>query len=96
LRHPSDKAWKHFDNVYPDFATNPQHIRLGLCFVGFTPYVQASTSPYSFWPIFMTPYDLPPEMCMTKSYMFLTCLIPGPTNPTKKIDVYLQSPIDDL
>jgi len=35
-------------------------------------------------------------MCMTKPYMFLTCLIPGPTNPTKKIDVYLQPLIDDL
>jgi len=40
LRHPSDgKAWKHFDNVYLDFAANPQHIRLGLCSDGFTPYV---------------------------------------------------------
>ena len=35
-------------------------------------------------------------MCMTKPYMFLTCLIPGPSNPTKKIDVYLQPLIDDL
>jgi len=33
---------------------------------------------------------------MTKPYMFLTCLIPGSTNPTKKIDVYLQPLIDDL
>jgi len=28
--------------------------------------------------------------------MFLSCLIPGPTNLTKKIDVYLQPLIDDL
>jgi len=58
--------------------------------------VQASASPYSYWPVFLTPYNLPPEMCMTKPYMFLTCLIPGPTNPTKKTDVYLQPLIDDL
>jgi len=65
LRHPSDgKAWKHFDNVYPDFAAKPRHIRLGLCSDGFTQYVQASASPYSCWPKFLTPY------------MFLTCLIP--------------------
>jgi len=35
-------------------------------------------------------------MCMTKPYIFLTCLISSPTNPTKKIDVYLQPLIDDL
>ena len=71
-------------------------MRLGLSSDGFTPYVQPSTSPYSCWPVFLTPYNLPPEMCMTKPYMFLTCLIPGPSNPTKKIDVYFQPLIDDL
>jgi len=35
-------------------------------------------------------------MCMTKPYMFLSCLVPGPTNPTKKVDVYLQPLINDL
>jgi len=97
LRHPCDgEAWKHFDKIYPDFACDPRHVRLGLCSDGFTPYVQASTSPYSCWPVFITPYNLPPEMCMTKPYMFLTCLIPGPNNPTKQIDVYSQPLIDDL
>ena len=97
LRHPSDgQAWKHFDNVYPDFASEPRNVRLGLCADGFTPYIQASSSPYSCWPVIVTPYNLPPEMCMTKPYMFLTCLIPGPSNPKAKIDVYLQPLIDDL
>ena len=35
-------------------------------------------------------------MCMTKPYMFLTCLIPGPSNPKASIDVYLEPLIDDL
>ncbi|CAJ2636394.1 unnamed protein product, partial [Trifolium pratense] len=61
LRHPSDgKAWKHFDDVYPDFAREPRNVRLGLCADGFTPYIQASASPYSCWPIIVTPYNLPP------------------------------------
>jgi hypothetical protein len=97
LRHPSDgKAWKHFDDVYPDFAMEPRNVRLGLCADGFTPYIQVSASPYSCWPVIVTPYNLPPEMCMTKPYLFLTCLIPGPKNPKEKIDVYLQPLIDDL
>ncbi|KAK2429708.1 hypothetical protein QL285_028127 [Trifolium repens] len=97
LRHPSDgEAWKHFNRVHPDFAADPRNVRLGLCSDGFTPYIQASASPYSCWPVIVTPYNLPPEMCMSKPYMFLACLIPGPSNPKAGIDVYLQPLIDDL
>ncbi|CAL5192329.1 unnamed protein product [Lathyrus oleraceus] len=97
MRHPSDgAAWKHFDMIHPDFAAEPRNVRLGLCSDGFTPYVQASGSGYSCWPVIVTPYNLPPEMCMTKPYMFLTCLIPGPKSPKAGIDVYLQPLIDDL
>uniref|UniRef100_A0A151UEQ9 Uncharacterized protein n=1 Tax=Cajanus cajan TaxID=3821 RepID=A0A151UEQ9_CAJCA len=97
LRHPSDgKAWKHFDRVHPDFAIYPCNVRLGLCSDGFNPYIQASSSPYSCWPVIITPYNLPPEMCMSKAYMFLSCLIPGPSNPKAGIDVYLEPLIDDL
>ena len=35
-------------------------------------------------------------MCMTKPYMFLSCVIPGPFNPMVGIDVYLQPLIDDM
>ncbi|XP_024636351.1 uncharacterized protein [Medicago truncatula] len=97
MRHPCDgEAWKHFDRVHHDFASDPRNVRLGLCSDGFTPYIQASATPYSCWPIIFTPYNLPPEMCMSKPYMFLTCLIPGPSSPLDGIDVYLQPLIDDL
>ena len=96
LCHPSDgEAWKHFDNSYPDFAAEPRNIRLGLCSDGFTPYSQ-SAAPYSCWPVIITPYNLPPELCMTTPYMFLTLIIPGPHNPKGKIDVYLQPLMDEL
>jgi len=35
-------------------------------------------------------------MCMMTPYMFLTCIIPGLTNPKNKIDVYLQPLVDEL
>ncbi|RHN73913.1 hypothetical protein MtrunA17_Chr2g0303761 [Medicago truncatula] len=35
-------------------------------------------------------------MCMTKPYMFLSCIVPGPSNPTDSIDVFLESLVDDL
>ena len=33
---------------------------------------------------------------MTKTYMFVSCVVPNPFNPTIGIDVYLQPLIDDL
>ena len=52
--------------------------------------------PYSCWPVFITPYNLPPEMLMTSPYIFLNCVIPGLGNPKSGIDVYLQPLIDEL
>ena len=44
----------------------------------------------------VTPYNLLPKKCMKDSYLFLTCIIPGPDNSKAKIDVYLQPLIDEL
>jgi len=38
--HPSDgEAWKHFNGIHPEFASEPRNVRLGLCADGFTPYM---------------------------------------------------------
>ena len=38
MAHPRDgQAWKHFDSMHPDFASDPRNIRLGLCIDGFSP-----------------------------------------------------------
>ncbi|KAM3287497.1 hypothetical protein P3S67_020927 [Capsicum chacoense] len=96
LCHPSDgESWKHFDNVYPDFGSEPRNIRLVLSTDGFTPF-SISDTPYSCWPVFMAPYNLSPELCITSQYIFLTCVIPGPRNPKVLIDGYLQPLIDEL
>lgn len=96
LIHPSDgEAWKHFDRVHPEFAQEPRNVRLGLCADGFNPFGQSGGN-YSCWPIIVTPYNLPPDMCMRREVMFLTALIPGDKHPGAKIDVFLQSLIDEL
>ena len=47
--HPSDATtWKHFDNKYPNFATKPRNISLGLYADRFNPYTLSSRS-YSVW-----------------------------------------------
>ncbi|KAL0451623.1 UNVERIFIED_CONTAM: hypothetical protein Slati_1140400 [Sesamum latifolium] len=94
--HPSDaEAWKHFKETYPDFDLEPHNVRLGLCADGFAPHGQYEKS-YSCWPVIITPYNLPPGMCMKSEYMFLSLIIPGPANPKRLIDVYLQPLIEEL
>ncbi|XP_056163103.1 uncharacterized protein LOC130136788 [Syzygium oleosum] len=94
--HPSDaEAWKHFDRTYPEFAIEPRNIRLGLCADGFAPFGKSGKS-YSCWPVILTPYNLPPGMCMKTPYMFLTLIVTGPQNPKKLIDVYMQPLIEEL
>lgn len=96
LSHPSDgEAWKHFDEIYPEFAMDPRNVRLGLCADGFAPFDKTGKN-YSCWPVILTPYNLPPWMCMRREFLFLTIIIPCPLNLKNKIDVYLQPLIDDL
>ncbi|XP_031116582.1 uncharacterized protein LOC116020237 [Ipomoea triloba] len=96
MRHPSDSlAWKHFNRIYPDFASEIRNVRLGLCTDGFQPFGQSGQQ-YSSWPVILTTYNLPPWMCMKADYMFLTVLVPGPKNPKEKIDVFLQPLIAEL
>jgi len=95
LYHPlGGEAWKHFDHTHWNFAAEPHNVRLGLCANGFSPFSQFVRL-YSIWPVVVTPYNLPSDMCMTTPYMFLTCK-PGLTNHKNKIDVYLQPLIDEL
>ncbi|KAL0444184.1 UNVERIFIED_CONTAM: hypothetical protein Slati_2141100, partial [Sesamum latifolium] len=93
---PSDaEAWRHFDKSYPDFAVEPRNVRLALCNDGFAPHGQYGRT-YSCWPIILTPYNFPPGMCMKLEYMFLTMVIPDPSNPKCCIDVYLEPLIKEL
>ncbi|KAL4567614.1 hypothetical protein LXL04_023203 [Taraxacum kok-saghyz] len=94
--HPSDsEAWKHFDAIHPSFVAERRNVRLGLCTDGFSPY-GISGSQHSTWPIIVTPYNLPPSMCMKEPYMFLTAVVPGPSNPKHRLDVFLQPVIEEL
>ncbi|KAL0453018.1 UNVERIFIED_CONTAM: hypothetical protein Slati_1279900 [Sesamum latifolium] len=71
------------------------YVKLGLCKDGFAPHEQYDCT-YSCWPVIHTPYNLPQGMCMSSKYMFLTMVIPGPSNPKYLFDVYLEPLIDEL
>ncbi|XP_057808561.1 uncharacterized protein LOC131023040 [Salvia miltiorrhiza] len=96
MRHPADSpAWKHLNSVYPGFTEEIRNVRLGLSTDGFAPFAQSGRQ-YSSWPVIVTPYNLPPWLCMKEQFMFLTVLVPGPSNPKMKLDVFLQPLIHEL
>ena len=96
MHHPTDSlAWKHFNQIHPDFATESRNVRLGLCTNGFQPFGQSGQQ-YSTWPVIVTPYNLPPWLCMKEQYIFLLILVPGLKNPKDKLDVFLQPLIVEL
>ncbi|KAL0378814.1 UNVERIFIED_CONTAM: hypothetical protein Sradi_3186900 [Sesamum radiatum] len=81
--------------MYPNFGEEPRNVRLRVCTDGFAPHGQYGRT-YSCWSIIITPYNLPPGMCISYEYMFLTMVISGPSNLKRLIDVYLESLIEDL
>ncbi|KAL6637481.1 hypothetical protein ACP70R_025053 [Stipagrostis hirtigluma subsp. patula] len=96
MRHPADSmAWKHVDNKYPDFASDPRNVRLGLASDGFNPFGMLNIT-YTTWPVILIPYNLPPWLCLKQSFWMMSMLIPGPKSPGNAIDVYMQPLIDEL
>ncbi|XP_073309921.1 uncharacterized protein [Primulina huaijiensis] len=96
MRHPVDSAaWDTINHKWPNFASDPRNLRLGLATDGFNPFGDLSSG-YSCWPVILVNYNLPPLMCMTKENHMLTLLIPGPKQPGNDIDVYLEPLVEDL
>ena len=96
MMHPSDSdAWKALDDFDSDFASEARNIRIGLATDGFSPF-NMTASPYSCWPVFAVPYNLPPHLCMKYDYMFLCLIIPGPEHPGKHLNVMLEPLVDEL
>lgn len=96
LRLPRDgEAWKRLDTNYPEFASDPRNIRLGLATDGLNPFGTMSTN-YSIWPVVLFPYNLPPWLCMKQSNFILSMINPGPYTVGNNIDIYLQPLIKEL
>ncbi|KAI9185773.1 hypothetical protein LWI28_010509 [Acer negundo] len=66
MRHLVDSlAWDHINDKWPDFASDPCNLRLGLSTYGFNPFANLSST-YSCWPVMLVTYNLPPWLCMKK------------------------------
>ena len=70
-------------------------MRLGLCTDGLNPF-GASGQQYSCGAVILTPYNLPPSMCLNDPVMSLTVIIPDPRSLKQRLDVYMQPLIAEL
>ena len=74
IGHPSEaEAWKDFDREFPEFAKDARNVRLVIATDGFNPF-KFGGSQYSCWPVFVSPLNLPPALCMSEENIFLTFL----------------------
>jgi hypothetical protein len=62
---------------------------------GFQPYNTGST-PYSCWPVFVMPYNIPPNKCLKEGFIFLALVILGPKEPKKQMNLFLRPLMEDL
>jgi len=94
--HPCDgEAWQKFDKDNPDFESDRRNVRLAVATDGFTPF-NLNAAPYSCWPVFVTPLNLPPGTLLRQEYIFLSLVLPGPKHPGKKLNILMQPLVDEL
>jgi hypothetical protein len=74
---------------------DPRSVRLGLSTDGFQPY-NTNSAPYSCWPVFVMPYNLPPNKCLKEGFIFFALVIPGPKEPKKQMNILLRPLMEQL
>lgn len=96
ISNPSDvEPWKHFQSTYPEFAYERRNVYFGLYTDGFNLFGKSGQQ-YSLWPVILTSYNLPSNLCMKREFLCLSILVPGPEHPSRSLDVFLQPLIDEL
>jgi hypothetical protein len=90
MSHPTNsEAWEALDHFDPEFAWDPKSVRLGLSTDGFQPHNEANRL-YSYWPVFIVPYNLPPNKYLKQGFVFLNLAFLGPKEPKKQMNVFLH------
>jgi hypothetical protein len=96
MSHPADaEAWQALNHFGPKFVRDPRSVHLGLSMDGFQSYNSDSTA-YSWWPVFVMPYNVLPNKCLKEGFIFLTFVIPGPEEPKKQMNIFLRPLMEEL
>ena len=96
LRHLADESlWRAIDSRYKTFQREIRNVRFGLSTDGMNPFNMVSTN-HSTWPVTLCIYNLPPWLCVKRTYIMMSLVIQRPHQPGNNIDVYLQPVVDEL
>jgi hypothetical protein len=86
--HPSNgDAWTYFDGIHHGKAEEARNVRVALATDGFNPY-GLLVAPYTCWPMFVIPLNLPPDIMFQPKNVFLSLIITG--HPGNKMGVFME------
>jgi hypothetical protein len=92
--HPADaEAWTYFNEQHPDKVEEARNVRVALATDGFNPYGMM-VAPYTCWPVFVIPLNLPPGVSFQRHNVFLSLIVPG--HPGSNMGVFMEPVIDEL
>jgi hypothetical protein len=96
MSHPADtEAWEALHRFDREFAWDPRSVRLGLSMDGFQPHSEVS-SLYFCWPVFIMPYNMPPNKCLKQGFVLLVLVILGPKELRKQINIFLHPLMEEM
>ena len=73
--HPSDgEAWTSLNDKHRLKSDEARNVRVVLATDGFNPYGMMA-APYTCWPVFVIPLNLPPGVCFQPQNVFLSLII---------------------
>jgi hypothetical protein len=92
--HPSNaEAWTYFNDQHPEKAAEARNVCVALATDGFNPYGMM-VAPYTCWPVFVIPLNLPPGISFQRHNIFLSLIILG--HPGSNMGVFMEPVIDEL
>jgi hypothetical protein len=93
VHHSDGEAWTRFDSIHREKADEAHNVRVALATDGFNPY-GLMAAPYTCWPVFVIPLNLPLGICFQRQNIFLLLIIPGHLG--SDMGVYMEPVIDEL
>jgi hypothetical protein len=79
-----------------DASTAPAaDVHLDLSTYGFHPH-STDSSPYFCWPVFVMPYNLPPDKYLKQGFIFHAIVVPGPKESKKQMNIFLRPLMEEL
>jgi hypothetical protein len=70
------KSWQYFDGCHHDKAAEARNIHVVLATDEFNPY-GLMAAPYTCWPVFVIPHNLPLGIMFKRQLVFVSLIIPG-------------------